>query len=121
MIHARTTSAKQTPEEALEAEGRDSIAVVPLAVPLLAGPGAISLMIISVHETLGWTHKAILIGVCLAVTVSVWLALLLSTPIGAALGKTGLNIAKRLMGLLLAAIAVEFICTGLAELLPGLL
>lgn len=120
MIHARQTTAKQTPEEAQEAESRDSIAVVPIAVPLLSGPGAISLMVISVHETQGWTHKAILIGGCLGVAVLVWLTLLLASPISQALGKTGLNIAKRLMGLLLAAIAVEFICTGVAELLPGL-
>jgi multiple antibiotic resistance protein len=62
----------------------------------------------------------VLLAACLVVAVCVWLMLRMSDRISAALGRTGMNILNRLMGLILAAVAVKFIAEGAAHLLPGL-
>ena len=120
MMHATTSREKQTPEEAREAEVKESIAVVPLAIPLLSGPGAISTTIIYAAERSSMGHLGAIIVCCLLVSCATWLALRLATPVSKWLGETGVNIAIRLMGLLLAAVAVEIFTSGLVELLPGL-
>lgn len=119
MFHAERS--RQTPEEAIEAGERGGLAVVPLAVPLLSGPGAISTMIIYSAQGEGPAHTAVLAGGSLLLGLIVWVSLRLAVPIGSLLGRTGINIVTRLMSLLLAAIAVEFIVGGLGALLPGLL
>lgn len=120
MMQARHTLTRQTPEEAEEAGEKESIAVVPIAIPLLAGPGAISTVIIYAHASYQPVHIALIIFIVLMVAMVTWAALHVANPVSKLLGKTGINIATRLMGLLLASIAVEFIAGGLAQLLPGL-
>ena len=120
MMHAAPYREKQTPEEADEAAEKENIAVVPLAIPLLSGPGAISTTIVYATERSSPAHVGIIIGCCLLVALTTWLALRLATPISHWLGTTGVNIAIRLMGLLLAAVAVEILASGLVVLLPGL-
>ncbi len=120
MMHARQSTSKHTPEEDLEAENKESIAVVPLAMPLLAGPGAISTLIIYSQEAPGWGHKGILIASCVVAAVILWLTMLSAIPLSRILGRTGINIATRVMGLILTAISIEFIATGLLQLFPGL-
>jgi len=123
MLQAKMSPAKQTPEEAREAreEGaeRPNIGVVPVGMPLLAGPGAISVMIIAAGRTDSVAGHVAVIGATLAVALLGWAILLAAGPIAKALGRTGMNIATRFMGLILAAIAVEFITSGLAEIFPG--
>jgi len=94
--------------------------VVPLAIPLLSGPAAISTVIIFAHRGTGAGLKGFLIVSIVLVSFFVWLSLRLSIPLSRKLGKTGLNNITRVMGLLLSAIAVEFISSGLLELFPGL-
>ena len=120
MMHATPSREKQTPGEAREAELKDSIAVVPLAIPLLSGPGAISTTIIYATESSSSSHLLAIIVCCLLVALTTWLALRLATSVSKWLGETGVNIAIRLMGLLLAAVAVEIFTSGLVVLLPGL-
>jgi MarC family membrane protein len=120
MMQARHTQSKQTPEEAAEAEEKESIAVVPIAMPLLAGPGAISTVIIYADASPNPLHIGLIVAICLLTALLTWLALIAAGPARKMLSKTGINIATRLMGLLLAAIAVEFIAGGLSLLLPGL-
>jgi len=120
MMHATPTREKQTPEEAKEAVDKESIAVVPLAIPLLSGPGAISTTIIYATERSSWTHIGIIIACCLLISLTTWGALRVATPVSQWLGKTGVNIAIRIMGLLLAAVAVEILASGLLVLFPGL-
>ncbi len=120
MLHARRSHARQSPEEADEAGERESIAVVPLAIPLMAGPGAISLVIVDAHQLSHWGERLILSAGVAVVAVVTWAVLRLATPIGARLGVTGLNIFTRLMGLLLSAIGIQMMALGLATLLPGL-
>jgi multiple antibiotic resistance protein len=112
MMHAKMSGAQHTDKESEEAQNRADIAVVPLAIPLLAGPGAISTAIIYAHRDLAWMHAALLGEIWLA-ALAVWFTLRSALPISRTLGTTGINIATRLMGLVLAAIAVEFIVNGL--------
>lgn len=120
MVTGTTGATKQRPEEAEEAVVKESVGVVPLAIPLLAGPGAMSFMIVNAHQQPSWTHRGILVGIGVGVAVAVWLSLMLAEPLRRILGRTGLNIATRLMGIIVAAVAVEFITGGLVGLMPGL-
>ena len=98
----------------------DSIAVVPLTIPLLTGPATISTMVIYAEKTRHWWQLAILVGYGVVIGLSVWLAFSLSGRIARVLGKTGINVMTRLMGILLAALAVEVMSDGLVKLFPGL-
>lgn len=120
MIQAEPTREKQTPEEAEEAREKESIAVVPLALPLLAGPGAISTTIIFAAAQGSLLHRAVIVMCCILVAVVSWLALRVAGPLSGFIGKTGINIAVRLMGVILAAIALEIFAEGIRVLLPGL-
>jgi multiple antibiotic resistance protein len=120
MMHALPSRESQTPEETQEATQKENIAVVPLAIPLLAGPAAISTTIIYATDQSSPGHLSAVIACCLLVALITWLALLLAVPARKWLGETGVNIVTRLMGLLLAAVAVEIFTSGLLVLLPGL-
>jgi multiple antibiotic resistance protein len=120
MMHGKQSGEKQTPEEAEEAADKERIAVVPLAIPLLSGPGAMSTIIIYATERSSLGHFAALIACAVLVGIVTWIALRVATPVSNWLGKTGINIAQRLMGLLLAAVAVEIFASGITVLLPGL-
>jgi multiple antibiotic resistance protein len=120
MMHGKQGGTRQTPEEAQSLAEREVIAIVPLSIPLLAGPGAISSMILNAqqHPTfLG--HISLLIPVAI-ISLIIWLVLQLSDAITHQLGTIGINIITRLMGIILAAMAVEFIAHGLTGLFPQL-
>jgi multiple antibiotic resistance protein len=120
MLQAQLSPTVQTKEEAEESDRKQDIAIVPFATPLLAGPGAMSTVVLEAHKGSGVGHYAsislaiILIGTC------IWTALHLAPLISQRLGKTGINVFTRIMGLILAAIAVEFIANGLKGLFPAL-
>ncbi len=120
MLHAQRSGSRKQEEEIEEAATKDQVGVVPIAIPILAGPGAISLVILDFQHATGWSGK---VGVCANITLVallVWITLLVSEKIAFLLGKTGINIVTRLMGLLLAALAVELIASGIANLFPAL-
>lgn len=121
MMHGKPSGARQTPEETQAASEREAIAIVPLSIPLLAGPGAISSMIIAAEQSGSFWGHVLLIGPVAVVSLLVWSILGLSTAIADRLGTIGINIVTRLMGLILAAMAIEFIAHGLGSLFPGLL
>ena len=119
MLNAKVGEMRQTSAEAAELETGELSGVVPLAVPLLAGPGAIGTTIIA-SQAGGWLH-ILMLTVCVAVVcVVLWFMLRISHAVGDRMGTTGLNIATRLLGLILAAIAIETMADGLKELFPGL-
>ncbi len=120
MLQAKQSRIRQSPSEAEYAEDKENVAVVPLAIPLMAGPGAISLAIIHGHQAISLQNKFMLAGSIIAVALVALISLHLAKPIGKALGVTGLNIATRIMGLILASIGVQMIAQGLLKLLPGL-
>ncbi|MBI1943452.1 MAG: NAAT family transporter [Betaproteobacteria bacterium] len=119
MLNAQAGGVRQSRDEARELEAGEVSGVVPLAIPLLAGPGAISTAIIAVEG--GAAAHQIAIIVCIAVVCVVsWAALRAAHRIAARMGTTGLNVATRILGLLLAAMAVQTMAEGLTKLFPGL-
>ena len=94
--------------------------MVPLAIPLLAGPGAMSTIIIYASEKKSFTHLAVVCLVSVGIALVTWLALRVASKVGARMSKTTINVATRIMGLLLAALAVEIFAGGIVELIPAL-
>lgn len=122
MVQARVSPQRQTQDEAMEAEEKDAVGVVPLGIPLLAGPGAITHVIVAASAAKGeMLHQAALLISVALVALSVWLAFRAAPVISRRLGKTGIHVVTRLMGLIIAAISVEMIASGLGKLFPGLL
>ncbi len=120
MLNAKTSNVKQTEVEAYESIDKESVAIVPLAMPMLAGPGAISTVILASHKGDGFGHYfGIALGI-LMLSAIVWLVLRTSSFISNKLGETGINVFSRIMGLVLAAIAIEFIANGIKGLFPAL-
>src|SRR5690625_3447170 len=117
-LYGQENSTRQTADEAAESVDRDSIAVVPLSIPLLAGPGGISAVIVYAHLDSSLGHYLVLALAIISIGTLALLALLAAPYISERLGKTGINIVTRIMGLILAAIAVEFIAGGLRGLFP---
>ncbi len=121
MMHGKQGGTRQTAEEAQSMAEREVIAIVPLSIPLLAGPGAISSMILSAQQQPSLLGHLSLVIPVLIVSSLIWLMLKLSDAITQRLGTIGINIITRLMGLILAAMAVEFIAHGLSGLFPQLI
>ncbi len=119
MLHAKMSGTKYRPEEGEEAPERHNIAVVPLAMPLLAGPGSISVMILAATRTESVLDHVGSVLAAFSVALTIWVILRAAGPISRFLGQTGMNVATRFMGLILAAVAVEFVAAGLSELFPG--
>lgn len=97
-----------------------SIAVVPLTIPLLTGPATISTMVIYADKTRHWWELAVLVGYGVVVGLVTFAVFSMAGRIARALGQTGINIMTRLMGLILAALAVELLADGLIKLFPVL-
>lgn len=120
MLNATTGAAKSTSDEVEEAADRASVAVVPLTIPLLTGPATISTVIIYASKTKSLWQHAVLIGYGVVVAAAAALCFLAAEPIARFLGKTGINVMTRLMGLILAALSIEMMSDGLLKLFPGL-
>lgn len=114
MLQAKALPGKSNPSEHEEAMEKEDISVVPLAMPLLAGPGAISTVILYAEQMDGVFDRSMLFVIIGLSTLVVWLCLYYARPIGDRLGRTGTNILSRIMGLVIASIAVKFIMSGLA-------
>ncbi len=121
MLHGGSVShVKHTPEEAQDAAERDSVAIVPLAIPMLAGPGSISTVIVFGAHAHTLPQYLAVLGAIVLCSVLVWLTLAFALRLQRFLGVTGIKIITRVMGLVLAAMAVEFMAKGLIELFPVL-
>lgn len=120
MMHARPTTAKTHPQETQEAMGKEDFSVVPMGIPVLSGPGAISTVILYVQQSPSLPDRLAMFVVIVFAGLIVYVSLRLAEPIRLRIGQTGVNIATRLMGLILTAMAVEFITRGLGEVFPAL-
>lgn len=121
MMRARTSPTRSTPEEQEESASKQDVAIVPMAIPILAGPGAIATVMVLMSRA-AW-KAAQTASVFLAITVTVlvsWLLLRGAARAERFLSKTVSHALERVMGLLLAAVAVEFMVGGLRDLLPTL-
>lgn len=120
MLNARESRSKATDEEREEGALKEDIAIFPLGIPLLSGPGAmISVFILMERARPGIEQALIFVAIAATMLVS-YLVLSQASRLARLLGATGINVMSRMMGLILAAIAVQFILTGLTEALPGL-
>ena len=120
MMSGQTSAVKQTKEEQKESEQKESISVVPLAIPLLAGPGAISTIILYSYKGDGVMHQMSVGLIILLVSLLLWFCFKSVRYISKYLSQTGVNIFTRIMGLILAPVAVEFLVNGLKGLFPAL-
>ncbi len=118
MMNAKPNPTKTNDEEHMEAENKESVAVVPLAIPLLIGPGSISTVIIYASAAKNWWGIAQIILAGAIVAVLCYLAMLFADRLTRVLGQTGINIINRVMGMLLAALSVEIIVAGVKALFP---
>lgn len=113
MLRAQKSALRETPEEIAEGMSKDDIAITPLAVPLLAGPGAITTSIVLAGKAETPAHKAIFFALIALVAVISFYTLTIAADSAKKLSSTIINIITRLMGLLLAAIGVQFILSAL--------
>jgi multiple antibiotic resistance protein len=119
MLRAQRSRVRTSPEEESEGVIKDEAAIIPLGIPMLAGPGAIATITVLMSEAWhSFTRVAITVA-CIAVTgVLTFVMLRGATVVERALKQTGLNILNRVMGLILAAVAVQFVVNGLTDVAP---
>ena len=121
MLFGRRPHTKSSAEEEEEALIKEDVVVTPLAVPLLTGPGAITTGIVLFHAANGTTNKILLfLDIGLVFLIS-YIILSRSEKAFEILGKTGTMVIVRIMGLLLAAIAVQFVITGVEEAVKSII
>ncbi len=124
MLNAQPAEAKATTHEmedgAEKAAMGASIAVVPLTIPLLTGPATMSTVVIYAEKAKTFWQMTALVGYGVVIALATALCFRLAEPIARVLGKTGINVMTRLMGLILAALAVEVMSDGLIKLFPAL-
>lgn len=122
MLQAEPAESKgqDVDEGASRADAGASIAVVPLTIPLLTGPATISTVVIYAQQAHHLWERGVLVLYGAVIGLATFAALSASDHIGRFLGQTGINVMTRLMGLILAAIAVEIMAGGLNNLFPAL-
>jgi multiple antibiotic resistance protein len=122
MLNAQPAEAKPLTNEmedgAEKAARGASIAVVPLTIPLLTGPATMSTVVIYAEKAHTALQVAALVGYGVVIALVTAISFSLAEPIARVLGKTGINVMTRLMGLILAALAVEVMAGGLGKLFP---
>ena len=116
MLQARRSPTKETPSDTEESLEKEDVGIIPLGIPMLAGPGSISTVMVLVSQTPDWTHSVV-IFLAIAVTAAIsYLVLAGADRVRSFLGETGIRILTRMMGLLLTAIAVQFVLNGLKDI-----
>lgn len=109
---------RETAEEEQEAQGREDISVFPLAIPLIAGPGTLASMLILLNEVESYSvGLATVLTIAAIVLLIAYVLLALSRYLAQFLGQTGINVITRVLGVLLAALAVQYIADGTIEIL----
>ena len=109
---------RETKAEETEAHSRSDISVFPLAIPLVAGPGALASLMILAGEARGHSFGLpVLLAVCMVVVAIAYVTLHLATRVAEALGRTGINVVTRVLGVLLAALATQYVADGILGLL----
>lgn len=125
MMNGSGNIAKPTVDSSDEVKGSafqgTKMAVVPLSIPMIIGPGGISTVIIYSASGQGYANKIALIIAGLIISLIIYGSFIMAGKVSQFLGETGLNVLNRVMGMLLAAVAVEIIIAGLRSLFPQLI
>ena len=118
MVFGRQSGARETARETRDARTREDVSVFPLAIPLLAGPGALATVTLLVDNAAGQPLRWISVAVALLLTlVAAWITMRISLPIQKRVGTTGIAVVSRVLGMLLAAVAAQFILNGIGSFL----
>jgi len=120
MLCSKRSTMHSTGDATPDASPDDEIAIVPLAMPIVAGPGAIVTVIITTHQHSGVEANLMLSAVCLAMAALIGGAFIAASAMTRVIGPAGMDIVTKLMGMVLLAIAVSMGAAGLKDLLPGL-
>jgi multiple antibiotic resistance protein len=120
MMQARQSRTKSTPEEEKEGIEKADVAIIPLAIPLLSGPGSIATVMVLMSRHAAFVYTIPVFISILLTTILTWLMLRGAGWIERHLSKTFMNVVMRIMGLILAAISVEFVIAGIKDVLPTL-
>ena len=115
MLQARRSKTKETPTETQEGLDKEDVGIIPLGVPMLAGPGSISTVMVLMGGAAKWWYVfPILASIALVAVASYW-TLAAADRVRGYLHETGIGILTRMMGLLLTAIAIQFVLNGLSD------
>ena len=117
MLQARRSRARSTPEEEHDRREREDVSIFPLAIPMMSGPAAITTVMVLISISKSYTRKALVILGILPTSVACYWILRESGRLLKILRQTGINVLSRLMGLLLAVIAVQFVVDGIKAVL----
>jgi multiple antibiotic resistance protein len=116
MLQARRSRTRETPEEQSGACETEDVGIIPMGIPMLAGPGSISTVMVLVGQAPRWRDAIpVIVGIVLTSLVC-YIVLGSADRVGAVLGETGIRIVTRLMGLMLTAIAFQFFVSALVDL-----
>lgn len=120
MLQGRLGQVKHNKEEDRENATKESVAVVPLALPLMAGPGAMSSVIVYAAEHAHWWDYLFMTLAIVMVALVCWLIFRAAPLLNKVMGQTGINVVTRIMGLIMMAIGVEFLAAGVKQIFPAL-
>jgi len=115
MLQAKQSGQRSTPEETREGTAKEDASIIPLGMPMLAGPGAISTVMVLVGESHTLWERGIVYAAIIVSSLAAYLILAGADRVRRYLGETGIRILMRLMGLLLVALAVQFVANGLID------
>ncbi|WP_394845642.1 MarC family protein [Pendulispora brunnea] len=121
MMRAKDSDLRSTEAERTEAETKEDVGVIPLGIPLLSGPGAIATTMVLVGKAEGPAQHAAIFMAIGAVALITFLVLRSAPVVARVLGRTGINLIGRIMGLILAALAMQFILDGIREAFPKII
>lgn len=121
MMRAQPSETRSSAAEVAEGQEKSEPGFVPLGMPMLAGPGAIATVSVLMSSARASAVKTAIVLLCVVITaLATFLVLRSAAPLERLLKKTGMNVLNRVMGLILAAVAVQFVASGVTELFPGL-
>ena len=116
MVQARRSSTKETPGDTEESLEKEDVGIVPVGIPMLAGPGSISTVVVLLSQSADWQHGAIILSSIAFTSAISFVILAAADRVRTVLGETGIRILTRMMGLMLTAIAVQFVLNGLKDI-----
>ena len=120
MLQSKESPISHTPEDDIAAEERSSIAIVPLALPIIIGPGSISALVIASNDYSNLMLKGWLSILCLLLAVTMFVILYYGAIIGRFVGESVMKVITRIMGMVIMAIAVGMLAKGLVGLIPAM-
>ena len=115
MLKARRSPTKETPGETEEGTEKEDVGIIPLGIPMLAGPGSISSVMVLMSQNADWPHALVVVCAIAAAAAVSFVVLAAAERVSSYLHETGIRILTRMMGLLLTAIAVQFVLNGLKD------